>query len=653
MAHAGRRTLPYGSWPSALTAERALAGTLRLGYPQIDQGLVYWLEGRPAEAGRQVVVRVGREGSPEDVTASEVNVRTLVHEYGGGDYRVSRGRLVYVDFSDQRVFLLEAASSPRPLTAPGSRYADFAWSPDGRFLAAVEERHRSRDHAPAAEPPENRLVAIALSAQGEEIPEPRVIAAGHDFVSSPCFSPDGRSLAYTAWSQPQMPWDGTRLYLQTWGESGPLGPAACVAGGDGESIFQPRFSPDGYLTFVSDRSGWWNLYRLEAGGDATAVCAMEAEFGRPQWVFGISTYAYIDPDEILCSVSRNGRDRLCRLELARGRLTELELPFSYGVGVEVENGVACFVAASGDLPTAIHRLDLASGELQTLRSSLELDLTSEQISMPEAIEYPTAQGRSAHAFFYAPRNPGAVGPADERPPLIVKSHGGPTSAAVPVLNPSIQYWTSRGFAVVDVNYGGSTGYGRAYRDRLRGQWGVVDVEDCVNAARYLASEGRVDPDRMAISGGSAGGFTTLCALTFHDVFAAGASHYGIGDLEALARDTHKFEARYLDNLIGPYPERADLYRERSPIHSSERLSCPVIFFQGLQDRVVPPNQAEAMVAALSRHGIRHAHVTFPDEQHGFRRAENIRTALEGELYFYGRIFGFDVDVSPEGVEIVP
>jgi dipeptidyl aminopeptidase/acylaminoacyl peptidase len=338
--------------------------------------------------------------------------------------------------------------------------------------------------------------------------------------------------------------------------------------------------------------------------------------------------------------------------LSGGRLTDLDLPFSNAVGIQVEEGVACFVAAAADRPAAIQRLELASGELQELRASFDFELEPDEISLPQAIDFPSSEGRSAYAFFYPPRSPSAEGPPDERPPLLVKSHGGPTSATLSVLDLSIQYWTSRGFAVIDVNYRGSTGYGREYREQLRGQWGIVDVEDCVNAALYLASAGLVDPDRMAISGGSAGGFTTLCALTFHDVFAAGASYYGIGDLEALARDTHKFESRYLDGLVGAYPEQAELYRQRSPIHFTEELSCPVIFFQGLEDRVVPPNQAEAMVKALARNGIRHAHVTFPEEQHGFRRAENIRTALEGELYFYSRIFGFDVDVAPEAVEII-
>ena len=644
---AAKSIRPYGSWPTPLSADRIAAGALRLGFPRLDAGWVYWLEGRPNESGRQVIVRARPGGASEDVTPADQSTRTLVHEYGGGDYGVAAGRIVHAEMSEQRVWLREAGprAAGRLLSAGGARYADFDFSPDGRWIAAVEERAREGNE------PENRIVVFDLDGDPEAPPAPRVVAAGHDFVSFPRFSPDGGQLAYTAWEHPGMPWDGTRLFLQRWGEKGPEGPPACVAGGERESIFQPGFSPDGTLTFVSDRSGWWNLARIEDGVRRES-CPLEAEFGRPQWVFGMSTWAYEDADTILCCVSRGGSDRLCRLELANGRLVDLELPYQSVVNVRVDEGEAVFVGAASDRAAAVCHLDLQTSVVQELRRSFAFDLDPAAVSLPEPIEFETTGGRTAYAFFYPPTHPDCQGPKDERPPLLVKSHGGPTAATAPVLNLAVQYWTSRGFAVVDVNYGGSTGYGRAYRERLRGQWGVVDVDDCVNAALHLAREGRVDRERLAISGGSAGGYTTLCALTFRDVFRAGASHYGIGDLEALARDTHKFESRYTDGLVGPYPERADLYRERSPIHFTERLSCPVAFFQGLEDRVVPPNQAEAMVQALARRGIPHAYVTFPGEQHGFRQAANIRTALEGELYFYASIFGFETDVKPAGVEIV-
>jgi dipeptidyl aminopeptidase/acylaminoacyl peptidase len=607
-----------------------------------------------------VVVRAGEGNAPADMTGGEENVRSLVHEYGGGEYRVHEGSLVYTDMATGRVLIRDTQGRlpVEVLHAGPARHADFAWSADAAWIAAVQERAGGEGREP-----ENRIVAFR-----PELPDgdPVVAADGHDFVSSPCFAPDGRSIAYLAWNHPNMPWDGTRLFVRGWGADGPEGEARCVAGGDRESIFQPRFSPEGRLAFVSDRSGWWNLYSLEPGrvesgaaagaADLQPLCARDAEFGRPQWVFGMSTWDWVSEDEILCSVSERGFDRLCRLDLTTGNLRDLGLPHSSVVGVEVEGGQACFVGGCPDRATEITRVDLFADEgtdaATAVRASFEIDVPVEAFSSPEAIEFPTADGLTAHAFYYAPTNPACSGPPGELPPLLVKSHGGPTSSTVPVLNLALQYWTSRGFAVVDVNYGGSSGYGRAYRDRLQAAWGIVDVADCVNAARYLAETGRADPERMAISGGSAGGYTTLCALTFHDTFAAGASHYGIGDLEALARDTHKFESRYLDGLVGPYPQRADLYRERSPIHSADRLTCPVAFFQGLEDKVVPPNQAEAMVAALAARGIPHAHVTFEGEQHGFRKAENIQCALEGELYFYARIFGFDADVSPEGIEIV-
>jgi dipeptidyl aminopeptidase/acylaminoacyl peptidase len=659
-----KRVLQYGSWPSALSAQRLLAGALRLGRPQLDRGWLYWLEGRPVEGGRQAVVRARPGVPPADVTPRDHNVRTLVHEYGGGDYRVHAGRIAYAVMNSgtngSSLFLCDVddvVGSRRALADAPARYADFDFSPDGRLLVAVEERPRG------GREPENRIVVFSLEPGAPR--EAIAVAEGHDFVSFPRFSPDGSQLVYTAWAHPNMPWDGTRLFVQPFGGGGPAGAAHCVAGGTRESIFQPGFSPDGLLTFVSDRSGWWNLERIERDGRRRALCPREAEFGRPQWVFGMSTWAYASPGEILCSVSSGGFERLSLLDVERGTLRDLGLPYTNAIGLEVElqvdgagpaeraeRPVACFVGGTPDQASAICRLDLASGTTEVVRAASEAVLAADAISRPEAMAFDTEGGVRAYAFFYPPVSPDAKGPHGERPPLIVKSHGGPTSAALPVLNLAVQYWTSRGFAVVDVNYGGSSGYGRPYRERLRGGWGVVDVQDCVNAARHLVKADRVDPERLAISGGSAGGYTTLCALTFTDMFRAGASHYGIGDLEALVRDTHKFESRYLEGLVGPYPERADLYRARSPIHHSERLACPVIFFQGLEDKVVPPNQAVAMVEALARRGVRHAYVAFPGEQHGFRRAENIRMALEGELYFYAQVFGFETDVKPAGVEIV-
>jgi len=635
------RTAPYGSWASPLHADLVARAARRLSQPRLDRDFVYWLEGRPHEGGRQVVVRARGGEAPEDVTPEAANVRTLVHEYGGGEFLIRAGELIYVDLNQPGIQRLGSGGG-RPVggTLPHARYADFDLSPDGRQLIAVEEEHREGEEA------ENRVVAFDLDAGVR-----RVVVAGHDFVSTPRFSPRGDRLAYLSWEHPNMPWDGTTLFVTSLGAGGETGTPRPVAGGPDESIFQPSFSPGGRLTFVSDRSGWWNLYQERESG-IVALCGRNAEFGLPQWVFGMSSYGFVNEETALCIYRANGIARLGRLELREGRLIDLSTPYTSFDGLEVAGLRACFIGASATAPPTICSLDLEEGRVEEISRSFEIDFDPGLLSEPEAIEFRSESGRSAYAFLYRPRNPQQRAPAGERPPMIVKSHGGPTSATSSALKLGTQYWTSRGFAVADVNYGGSTGYGRAYRELLRGAWGVVDVDDCAHAALFVASQGIADPERLAVSGGSAGGYTTLCALTFRDVFAAGASHYGVGDLEALARDTHKFESRYLDRLVGPYPERRDLYIQRSPIHHAARLSCPVIFFQGLEDRIVPPNQAEEMVAALAARGIAHAYVPFEGEQHGFRRAENIRTALEGELFFYAHVFGFSVEVRPPAVRIV-
>jgi len=636
-----KRSAPYGSWDSPLGADRVARAGRRLSQPRLDQGAIYWLEGRPSEGGRQVVVRVRDGCGREDVTPESANVRTLVHEYGGGDFLIQGGELVYVDLDQPGIQWL-GPTGRRALrgTLPHARYADFDLSPGGRWLLAVEEEHREEREA------ENRIVALDLEAGVR-----RVVTAGHDFVSTPRFSPGGDRIAYLAWEHPNMPWDGTTLFVAPFGGGGEVGTPRRVAGGRDESIFQPSFSPGGRLTFVSDRSGWWNLYQERESG-SVALCSRQAEFGLPQWVFGMSTYGFVNEETILCIYQENGTGQLARLELGAQRLVDLGVPYTSFGGLDVGGRRACFIGESATMPAAICGLDLETNRVEELCRSFEIDFDPGLLSLPEAVEFPSDGGRTAHAFLYRPSHPEQRAPAGERPPLIVKSHGGPTSAASSALKLGTQYWTSRGFAVADVNYGGSTGYGRAYRELLRGAWGVVDVDDCSHAALFAATQGIADPERLAVSGGSAGGYTTLCALTFRDLFGAGASHYGVGDLEALARDTHKFESRYLDSLVGPYPERRDLYLQRSPIHHTARLSCPVIFFQGLEDRIVPPSQAEEMVAALAARGIAHAYVPFEGEQHGFRRAENIQTALEGELFFYAHVFGFSVDVRPREVRIV-
>ncbi|MEZ4330388.1 MAG: prolyl oligopeptidase family serine peptidase [Myxococcota bacterium] len=653
-----KREAPFGSWPSPIDSEALVSGARVLSAPRIEAGRLFWVERRPAEAGRQVVMAcalapLGEAAAPDpfaalqEVTPAGVNVRTRVHEYGGGEYAVWRDRIFYVDDGEGRIAGGRIGGAMRPVSPTGSRFADLVVSPDGRWLIAVEERAR------AGAEPENRLIAIALGREGAAAgaaEPPRVIASGHDFYASPVFDAAGRRLAFLAWDHPHMPWQETVLEQMAWGASGPAGSVRRIAGGGGESLFQPGFAPDGSLLVVSDRSGWWNLARVGDMG-LQPVHTAPCELGRPQWVFGLSTWACLDASRVLASATRSGRDALGLLSLGSGAWQEEATGFVAVSGIAAGDGFAACLAGTPTRPVALYAWSLAGGSRCVVRDAGLPDFAGATTSEAEALERTLPDGRPTRAFFYPPCSPTHAGPKGARPPLLVKSHGGPTSATSAAFDPRVQFWTSRGFAVADVNYTGSSGYGRAYRDGLERAWGVIDVADCVGVARWLAEANRVDAGRLAITGGSAGGFTTLCALTFHDVFHAGASHYGIGDLEALVRDTHKFESHYTDWLVGVWPEEKARYVERSPIHHADRLRCPVIFFQGLEDRVVPPNQAEAMVAALARRGIAYAYVPFPGEGHGFRRAENIRTALDGELFFYGCVFGFEAP-PPPGVDWV-
>lgn len=640
---------PYGSWKSPITADLIVAGTIGLGQIVLDGEDVYWSEGRPAEAGRSVIVRRIPDGKTTDVTPSPFNVRTRVHEYGGGAFAVKDGTVYFSNFADQRLYKQAPSSEPQPLTPVADlRYADAVVDLQRERIICVQEDHTKGDREPT-----NSLISISLN-NGEDI---QVLASGSDFYSSPRLSPDRSQLAWISWNHPNMPWDGTQLWVAPINPDGSLGEAECVAGGTDKSIFQPEWSPDGVLYFVSDRSGWWNLYRWlppmpEGGlGGVEPLCPMDAEFGLPQWVFGMSTYGFESANRIICTYTKKGSWQLASLDLQTKQLEVIETPYTDISSLQVASGRAVFIAGSATEPTAIVQIDLATQQIEVLRRSSQLKIEPGYLSTPQEIPFPTENGLIAYAFFYAPQNQDYTPPKGEKPPLLVKSHGGPTASVSSTFNLKIQYWTSRGFAFLDVNYGGSTGYGREYRQRLNQQWGIVDVDDCANAAKYIAEQGLADSERLAIAGGSAGGYTTLCALTFRDVFKAGASHYGVSDLEALATDTHKFESRYLDGLIGPYPERKDLYEARSPIHFTDQLSCPAIFFQGLEDKIVPPNQAEMMVAALKAKGLPVAYVAFEGEQHGFRRAENIKRALDGEFYFYSRVFGFEPGETIEPVAI--
>jgi dipeptidyl aminopeptidase/acylaminoacyl peptidase len=639
---------PYGSWKSPITSDLIVAGTISLGQIMLDGEDIYWSEMRPTEAGRNVVVRRTPDGQTTDLTPVPLNVRTRVHEYGGGAFVVAAGVVYFSNFADQQLYRQQPGAAPQPIASTPNRcYADAVVDSSRHRLICVRE-----DHTIANQESVNAIVSVKIPKNvtpenvtpengTSENQDSDILVSGYDFYASPRLSPDGTQLTWICWNHPNMPWDGTELWVAEVKADGALGQSQQIAGGLEESIFQPEWSPDGVLYFISDRTGWWNLYRWR-DGVVEPLCQKAAEFGLPHWVFRMSTYGFESENSLICTYIEQGIQYLARLDTHTLTLETIKIPYASVAGLRVAPSYAVFGAGSPTAPGAIARLDLKTHEIQELRRSSDLAIDSGYLSIPEVLEFPTENGLTAYGFYYAPKNQDYAAPVADRPPLLVKSHGGPTAATSANFNPSIQYWTSRGIAVLDVNYGGSTGYGREYRQRLRDRWGIVDVDDCVNGAKYLVKRGDVDGDRLCIDGGSAGGYTTLAALTFRNVFKAGASYYGVSDLEALATDTHKFESRYLDGLIGPYPDRRDLYVERSPIHAVDRLSCPAIFFQGDEDKIVPPNQAEMMVEALRQKGLPVAYVLFEGEQHGFRKAENIKRTLDGELYFYARVFGFEL-----------
>ncbi|HEX5950606.1 MAG TPA: S9 family peptidase [Actinomycetota bacterium] len=650
MAVTGPSVLRYGTWPSPIAASRIAEAGVTLSQPWVEGDVVTWLEARPNEGGRAVLCRADPWGAATDVTPSGFYVRDKVHEYGGGAYALHAGTVVFANFEDQRLYRQEPGSGPEPITPapaePGAdRHADLRVSPDGRVVVCVRERHTGEGL------PVNELAILPMDGSAE----PRVLTAGRDFYAAPRFSPDGSRLAWLEWDMPRMPWDGTELMVADV-EGGRLGTARLVAGGPTESVFQPEWSPDGILHFVSDRTDWWNVYREEPDGTQRNLTPLEAEFGVPLWEFGYATYAFLSDGRIACVYRRDGVHHLGMLDPTTSELLDLDLPYGcYDPPYLRADGTRiAFIASSPSEPPQVVTLDFATRAVDVLRIAEEVAVDAAYLSVPEPIEFPT-EGGMAYAYHYPPTSPEAVAPPDELPPLIVKSHGGPTGETVPELDLEIQYFTSRGFAVVDVNYGGSTGYGRPYRERLYGRWGIVDVVDCINAARFLVEQGKADPERLVITGGSAGGYTTLCALTFHDAFACGASYFGVADLEPFATFTHKFELKYTDLLVGPYPEAAELWRERSPVRHADRLSRPILLLQGLEDEVVPPSQAEIMVEALEAKRIPYAYLAFEGEQHGFRKAETIVRALEAELTFYGRILGFEPadDLPPLEIRHLP
>jgi len=621
---------PYGTWQSPLSADRVSTSMVELLDVQFDEGgAPYWIEGRPQEGGRHVLVRQPAAGDPVDVLPPGFSARTRVHEYGGGAATFGAGAICFAHFEDQRLYRQAGSGPPQALTPPGLRYADGRIDTARRLWLGVREDHREADTQPR-----NTIVAVALDAPG---PQPgTVLVEGDDFYAAPRLSPDGRRLAWLAWRHPLMPWVGTQLWVGDF-DGGAVHHARRVAGGEQESVFQPEWAPDGTLYFVSDRTGWWNLYRLDDSGAAINVCPRAAEFGRAQWRLGMSTYAFLSARQAVCAYTEGGTGTLALLDLESGALAPLALPFSDFASVRAHGGKVAFIGGSPVASSAVVLFDPLTRAATVLRQATAVaddPALRRHLSAPQPIEFPTANGRTAFALYYPPANADFHADAAELPPLLVRCHGGPTSSATRALDLRTQFWTSRGIAVVDVDYGGSTGYGRAYRERLHQAWGIVDVEDCAAAVRHLVARGLADPARTVISGGSAGGFTVLSCLTSADaavrgLFGAGASHYGVSDPQALARDTHKFESRYLDWLIAPSD-----WAERSPVRHADRMSAPVVFFQGAQDRVVPPSQTEAMVSALRRKGITAQYTLFAGEQHGFRQAANIRWALDAEFYFF-------------------
>jgi dipeptidyl aminopeptidase/acylaminoacyl peptidase len=644
--------LPHGSWPTPITSELVVRAAARLGEVVVDGDDVWWSEGRPAEGGRSAIVRRSPEGAATDVLPQPWNARTRVHEYGGGAWTAADGVLWFTGFADQRLYRLDADGqqpvpvTPEPPVPAGVRHADLRVVDGGAAVLAVRETHSASG---AAADVVNEIVRVDRDGGTQ------VLVSGPDFVSDPRPAPDGTTLAWLQWNHPDMPWDAAQLVVRTAG-----GSETVVAGGPGESVVQPVWGADGSLWFLCDRTDVWSLYRLRPGGRAAElVLDVGSDIAGPPWVFGQSRYALLDDGRIAVAYGRGGADRLAVVEPG-GIPRELDLPYAAYRGIVAQGtAVVCVAGGPADEPVVL-RIDVDDASPEILRPARDLGLDPAWFSRPEHVTFPTPDDgtgiEQAHALVYPPANPGARAPEGGLPPLLVVVHGGPTAAASPVLDLGIQYWTSRGFCVADVDYRGSTGYGRRYREALKGRWGVVDLDDVVACARYLADAGRVDPARMAIRGGSAGGYTTLAALTMRSgVFTAGASHFGVADLGALAAETHKFESRYLDGLVAPWPSGADVYAERSPINHVDALDTPLAVFQGDEDEVVPPAQAEVIVAALRAKGVPHAYRLFAGEQHGFRKAENIRAALDGELSFYSQVWGFGLppEEGIEGIDVVP
>jgi dipeptidyl aminopeptidase/acylaminoacyl peptidase len=651
----------YGSWVSPISARQVASAAPAIDAPSLDMGSfdiddingddLYWLEARPEEAGRSAIVRLSANGEKTDVLPAPFSARSRVHEYGGTPYIVVAGILFFCEQSDQRIYRLDTQSkeaTPEAISPANQnlRFADFCYDSQHQRLICIAEQSGEAGCATQGEP-RNFIAAFSINAPHKLIE----LHSGADFYAYPRLSPNGTQLSWISWQHPQMPWQGSELWLADLSNSGVLANSEKITGGCDESIFQAQWSPDGRLYFVSDRSEWWNIYRCANIGDGEnsieAICPQQAEFATPLWTLGMSTYGFCDNfcdnNSLVACYSENGCWRLGLIAEKTQQLDTVDLPFTQISALISKGNRVWFIGASPSQSGCLVELDTRSGQYKIIHQFAALPIAAENYAQPQAITYATSNDEQAHGFYYPPCNTAYLhNTPDEKPPLLVMCHGGPTGATSTGFNLKIQFWTNRGFAVLDVNYRGSTGYGRAYRQALDGAWGIKDVDDVVAGAQHLINQGLADPERLMIRGGSAGGYTVLAALAFHDLFKAGASYYGIGDLETLARDTHKFESRYLDTLVGPYPAEQALYQQRSPINHIEQLNCPVIFFQGLDDKVVPPQQAEAMVESLEKKGLKVKYIPFSGEGHGFRQAENTERALLEELQFYSEVFGFSL-----------
>ncbi|QUN04726.1 S9 family peptidase [Shewanella yunxiaonensis] len=622
------KTAAYGTWESPLTADDVFGQSVVLGQMQSVDGAIYFSESDPAQAGQIGIKRLDDNDKVVDVVPAAFGVGSRVHEYGGAPYLAIGNSVFASKMSDQLFYRIAPDQPPLALTPAGTRHADCISYPKGSRIICVREDHRGEGEAKAS------LVTINLNFAGEG----DTFVEGHDFFSSPAINADNTQLAWVAWDHPNMPWDNTQLWVGDLNRKGQISNIRQIAPRHHGSLMQPMYAPDGQLYFIADYDNWWNLYRVTAAGGIEQVTQLKGEIGGPAWRFGQHAYAFENAHSVIFSYHQDGKVHLMRQDLTSGVSEELATDFaSVGQVISADKGVY-FMGAKSTPEHGIYKVSGRGTEL--VYAPAIKGLEPDYISRPVAVSFDTNERQQAYGYFYAPTNPQYVAPKDTKPPLLMMLHGGPTAAASSAYSSAIQYWTTRGFAVFDLNYRGSTGYGRQYRKSLYGKWGVADVDDAVNAVKYLVDEGWVDPDKVAIRGGSAGGFSVLAALAFHDTFKAGTSYFGISDIAVLAQETHKFESHYIDQLIGPYPAAKQIFHDRSPLYHLEGLNEPLLLLQGLDDKVVPPNQSELIYQAVKAKGVPTAFIGFEGEGHGFRKPANNIRSLQSELSFYGQVFGF-------------